>query len=614
MKLVYDIESDGLLDEVTTMWCLVAIDITDNNKVYSFSDHDDELPSISEGIELLRNADCLIGHNIINFDSPVIRKLTGINLYDEVKHIDTLIMSRVFNYNRPGGHSLKNWGKILGNDKLDYDDWSKYTKEMLHYCVQDVLVNVDVYHKVMREFKAISAKNPLIGQGLMVEHDIAHINTEMRREGWNFNMPLAVETLARMEAEMESISANIEPRLGKRKVWVDKEPKFAKFKKDGTYTAVTCRQLTEFFGYEVTPTDTHVLAPGAPFQRFKMDQITLGQTPLVKEWLLSEGWSPDEYTRKKIHGKWINQGPKFTSTSLKAFGELGIMIDDFYTLRNRVAVLQGWIENVEKHGDGRIHGDMFTIGTPSFRCRHKGLVNIPSTNAAWGKEMRELLRADEGDVLVGADSSGNQLRGFCHYVNNDEYTDIVMNGDQHQRNADALGCSRPQAKSFLYCFLFGGGDAKLGQCLTDKLDAKRGNKAREDFSSSIEGLAELKEQVEGEWRYKEHQQGVGWVHGLDGRPLFVPAEHQCLNYLLQCAEGITCKAAAVYFYKESKKLGLRTNIRIFMHDEIQISCHPDDAEKAAEVAAAGFREAPKVFGVTCMDGDAMHGTTYADTH
>ena len=614
MKLVYDLETNGLLSTVDTIWCMVAVDIDDNNKVYSYSDYDDNLPNMDEGIKLLRSADALIGHNIVNYDGPVIRKLLGINLYEEVKHLDTLIMSRVFNYALPGGHSLKNWGKILGNAKISYDDWSGYSQEMLDYCVQDVMVNVEIFHRLMGHFKSLMKKNPLISNGLRIEHDIAHINTEIREQGWNFNMYKALETHKKMKDRMDHIESILEPKLGTRTVLIDKTPKTPKFKKDGTYQATTVRLLTDYLGHEVNPEDTHLMPAGTEFQRSKQEQITLGQTALVKEWLLSEGWKPDDYTRKKINGKWVNQGPKFTGTSLKAFGELGMMIDEYYTVRNRIAVIEGWIENVESSTDGRIHGDMYTIGTPSFRARHSGIVNIPSVEAAWGKEMRELFQADAGEVLVGADSSGNQLRGLVHYVNNEEYTDVVINGDQHQRNADALGCSRSAAKTFLYCYLFGGGDGKLGHAVTGKLDAKAGAKARDAFAKSITGLAEIKGEVEGEWRYREHSQGVGWIHGLDGRPLFVPAEHQCLNYLLQCCEGITCKAATVYTWRKIKELGLRASIRIFYHDEYQISCHPDDAEKVKEIAIAGFREAPKEFGVMVMDSDGITGANYAETH
>ena len=93
---------------------------------------------------------------------------------------------------------------------------------------------------------------------------------------------------------------------------------------------------------------------------------------------------------------------------------------------------------------------MWTIGTPTFRCRHEVVANLPSVDSVYGKEMRSLLICEEGTTIVGADSAGNQMRGLCHYIGNDEFTNEVINGDVHQRNADALGVSRKLAKPFLY--------------------------------------------------------------------------------------------------------------------------------------------------------------------
>ena len=89
MQLVFDIETDGLYFDATKIWCLVAVD--ENNKVYSFTPN-----KIKEGIELLKSADKIIGHNIIGFDIPVIKKLTGVNLYEHTKVLDTLTLSRLF--------------------------------------------------------------------------------------------------------------------------------------------------------------------------------------------------------------------------------------------------------------------------------------------------------------------------------------------------------------------------------------------------------------------------------------------------------------------------------------------------------------------------------------
>ena len=146
------------------------------------------------------------------------------------------------------------------------------------------------------------------------------------------------------------------------------------------------------------------------------------------------------------------------------------MISEYYTLRNRTSVLDGWLDNIKQ---GRLHGNMWTIGTPTFRARHEGIVNLPGVSTPYGKELRELLVADEGMVVVGADSSGNQLRALAHYVGNADFTHEIIHGDQHSRNADILKCSRPVAKNYLYAYIFGAGMAKLGSILTGKPNARR---------------------------------------------------------------------------------------------------------------------------------------------
>ena len=122
MKLVFDIETDDL--DATKIWCIVAID--ENDKVYSYSED-----KINEGINLLQQADKIIGHNIIGFDIPVIKKLYDIDLYNPNKVIDTLVLSRLFNPTREGGHSLEKWGYRLALAKWDKPDFKTYSDEML---------------------------------------------------------------------------------------------------------------------------------------------------------------------------------------------------------------------------------------------------------------------------------------------------------------------------------------------------------------------------------------------------------------------------------------------------------------------------------------------------
>ena len=400
--------------------------------------------------------------------------------------------------------------------------------------------------------------------------------------------------------------------MGKRTVFIDKEPKTPKFKKNGEYNANTVRILSEYFDRPINPQDTHLMPAGTEFQRTREEQIELGSMELVKDWLLSIGWQPDEYQKKKVGFEWVTMGPKLTETSLKKLGELGEMVSEYYTIRSRRSVIEGWLD---KAVEGRLHGNMWTCGTPTFRCRHEVIVNLPAVDAEWGKEIRELLVADEGYVVVGADSSGNQLRGLCHYVGNSDFTNEVIYGDQHQRNADILQCSRPVAKSYLYAYLFGAGDGKLGQVLTGKNNPAVGKRSKEAFAKGIKGLGELREKISKIWKSTHHTQGNGWIPGLDGRPVFVPSDHQALNYLLQSAEGITCKAAISYAMQKIKEEGIDAQPRLFYHDEQAWICKPEDAEKVGKILKDSFKIGPTWFGVDCMDGgDPCIGGSYADVH
>lgn len=132
--VLYDVEGDSLYNDATTLWCAVMIDLpTGEVRGYRPEELDQFLCD-------LQAAEVLVGHNIIDFDNPVLKKLHGIELVME-KSVDTLVWSRLFFPDRPGGHSLRSWGIRLGCHKGDFDDFSKFTEEMYEYCLQDGVVN-----------------------------------------------------------------------------------------------------------------------------------------------------------------------------------------------------------------------------------------------------------------------------------------------------------------------------------------------------------------------------------------------------------------------------------------------------------------------------------------
>ena len=177
MKLVWDIETDGL--EATRIWCLCAYDL-DSGIEYKFSDYDADLLGSNEAIALLRLAEVHIGHNLIGYDLVQVKKLWGWEPREDQKVYDTWVMSQTLRYKRNHKHGLAGWGEALGNSKIHFDQWQEYSKEMLRYCVQDVKVNVDIYNALLEEFKQLYKINPLIREGLRIEHDAAHFNAFVR--------------------------------------------------------------------------------------------------------------------------------------------------------------------------------------------------------------------------------------------------------------------------------------------------------------------------------------------------------------------------------------------------------------------------------------------------
>jgi DNA polymerase I-like protein with 3'-5' exonuclease and polymerase domains len=409
----------------------------------------------------------------------------------------------------------------------------------------------------------------------------------------------------------------LEPRIGMRCIKTDGKDEFKEpaWRKDGCYTVATVKHfnLSQESGRTTRPIE------GA-YCRISFEQGKVGSIEVVKDWLYSMGWVPDEWNVEKINGKFVNKSPKITASSLEKLGADAMLVSEYYTIRSRKGILEGWIEAVKESPDNRLHGRMWTIGTPTFRCRHEVVANIPSVDSVYGKEMRALLISEPGTSIVGADSAGNQMRGLCHYINNDDFTNEVINGDVHQKNADILSgvhpCPRRTAKPWLYAYLFGAGPGKLGIILTGKTDVKIGKESASLFETSIPGLKELKDKLSNLFDKTSGAFGKdkAFIRGLDGRMVFVSSQHQVLNYLLQTAEGITCKAAIVWLTKELNKRNIPYYYTLHYHDELVVVCKDEHAEEIKQLSIQSFIEAPKDFGVMCMGGDAHIGKTYAEVH
>lgn len=618
-----DIETDDLLLECTRMWILCIIDVDTEEVTYW-------LEGDLGWKEVLDNAELIIGHNVLGFDLFAIEKLFGYKLPKSCKVHDTMLMSQVLDYKRFGeqGHSLKQWGIFLGDHKGDFTDFSKYSEEMLDYCIQDVRLLAKIYSFLTKEFETKSKFNNKLGLYLQAEHHVLRWASLARLHGWPFDLEAAKELEKRLMLELEKAYTALNSKLGTRAVPVDKvkgevEAKKPKWTRDGFYDQHTARWfgVNPCSGYE----GEERMIEG-PYCRIEFKPLSLDSVTDVKLFLYRNGWQPTEWNYKfnEETQKKEKTSPKITEDSLEFLGGDGKLYLEFLTAKSRHSVLKTWISNTDS--EGNLHGDCITIGTPSMRSRHNIIVNVPSSDSAWGPEMRLLFKCKPGWKLIGCDSAGNQARGLAHYLKNADFTDILLNGDIHQYNANILTAvlkgmgvdyevKRSQAKRILYAFLFGASGGKLWSYIFGGLDIENGNRLKEGFLKAVPGFSELVDNLKKYFnKTKKENKGYGYIPSIAGNRVYVDSNHKLLVYLLQSCEKVTCSAAAMLTMQRLEEEGIPYIPCIMMHDEIDFQVPEEFAERAAAIGKQAFADGPKLFGIDIMDGDAKIGYNWYDVH
>jgi len=598
MKLVFDIEANGLLTTVSKFHCGGAKDV-DTGEEYWFRPN-----QLQEFLDLLDSAKVIIAHNAFGYDIEALRILSGGTWKPKATVQCTKVMSQMLNYRRFGfGHSLKQWGEAFGDQKGDYNGgWDEFNEEMFEYMKQDVRLGTRVYNHLMQEVKNFvemsGSKNIL--RALRSEMQMDHIMVKQNRNGWLFNVKEAEELLKTVENKMKAIEGFINPNLSARVKAVDSEPKSPKFTKAGKPVA----WMSKWFELDdkCTVEDCPVWGP---FSRVEFIQGDVGNTDTVKRHLYKLDWKPDEWNWKKINGQFVKISPKLSDSSLEKLGKTGQALMEYYTLRSRGSIIKGWFEHVDK--DSRLHGDVFNIGTPTYRQTHKIIANLPSGKAVLGPKIRKLFISRNGYKLVSADSAACQLRLLAHYLKDTEFTHTILEGDIHQKNADILGCSRATAKPFIFAFLYGAGGKKLGQILG--VNEKEGNKKKKQF---LDAMPQLKALISKVQTIVDNQ---GYILGLDDRPIYTESAHKALNYLIQGAEAVVMKYTIIMIEEELKKAGLDASILLFYHDEVTYEVKEEQAEQTKEIIMRCFEEAPKQLGVNIMTcGDCKIGEDYYAVH
>ena len=575
-KVIFDIEGNGL--QPTVIHCLVAKEL--DGKIYKYGPD-----KIEEGIAFLNEADTLIGHNILSYDIPVIQKLYGVDLSDKDIE-DTLVMSRLFNPIRENGHSLKTWGYRVNFFKQEQpEDFEVFTPEMLEYCCHDVRLNELVYHALLKEQQGFSEES------VALEHKVARVMIDQENNGFKFDEKQATLLLAELKTRMNEVTDEVQKTFKPR--MVDIKRVIPKLKKDGELSKSGLRADE----YE------RCISTGnyEPFMRQELQEFNLGSRKQIGEYLIDFGWKPERFTP--------TGQPIVDEGTLKKIEHIreAKLIADFLLYQKRIAQVQSWLDAIEE--DGRVHGSVIPNGTITGRMSHNhpNVAQVPSISSPYGQECRACWTVDEGNVLLGVDASGLELRMLAHYMNDEEYVNEVVNGDIHTTNQKLAGLkSRDQAKTFIYALMYGAGDEKIGKISGGT--RKHGSQLRKRFLDNLPALKKLKDRVQQASRR-------GYLKGLDGRKIYVRSEHAALNTLLQGGGAIVMKKGLVLLEDLLQLNAISYKFVANIHDEWQIEVPEDVADFVGERAVDSLIKAGQHFKMRCpLDGEYKIGGNWSETH
>ena len=577
MELVFDIETDGLNPSV--IWCLVAQDKT--GKFYHYTEE-----NLDEGINLLKQADKIIGHNILGYDIPVIKRLMGTDLYHPDKVVDTLVLSRLFNPTREGGHSIAKWGYKLGLPKQDSPEWEKFSPQMLKYCERDVQINSKLFAHLKREAIGFSK------ECVRLEHETTYILEEQKQNGFLFDYEKAMLLTSKLSQNLKETEEKVHETFKPK--WVDIKEVCPKLKKDGTLSKSGLTDIE--YQERIATNDT------APFMRKELVEFNLGSRKQIGEYLKDFGWEPKKFT--PTGQPIVDEGTLKKITHIKE----AKLIADFLLYQKRLAQVHSWIDAVDTD-DNRVHGSVICTGAITGRMAHRNpnMAQVPAVYSPYGKECRACWTVPEGYKLVGIDASGLELRMLAHYMADEDYINEILHGDIHSTNQNfARLKSRDEAKTFIYALIYGAGDEKIGSIIGG--DRKTGKELRGRFLDSLPALRNLKERVD---RAAEKK----YLKGLDGRKIIIRHKHAALNTLLQGGGAIVMKKALSILDASIKLNTLDSKFVANIHDEWQLEVKTEQSDFVGRLGVEALTKAGEYYNMRCpLTGEYKIGESWYETH
>ena len=667
--VVFDIETDGLLDGLTRIHCLVLKDL-DTGQVLSCTDDSPEHSPIFQGLQVLSQAKRIYGHNIIGFDLPALQKVYP-EWTTQAKYFDTYIMTqqryahiKESDYQRAaggklpshliGGQGIEAWGYRLGIQKSDFtswceqngieEPWAQWRPEMQTYCEQDVEVNEVLVRKLR--------KAGLSRQALDCDHDLYWYLAQQERNGW----PIHEENLRNLIVDLTTRKQELESVL------IDHFGSW--YIPNGTTTP-----KREMKRKTSTPGVKEWITVGSTYTKIKLNEFNPNSRDQIIDRLKkAHGWVPTEFTKG---GK-----AKLDEDTIKGLDfPIATEMQEYLMVSKRIGQVsagkKAWTKHMRADGyqGGVITGQQhihhsIRRSTVTHRGIHSfpNLGQVPASHSPYGPECRSVFTVPgngEGDwVLVGSDADGLELRMLAHYLHpfdGGKYAEALLNGkkenktDVHSINAAALGLTRDDGKTWVYAWLYGSGNENLGSisdCTPAEIEkfkdtkkwakeveyrkrkglplddrkiawAVKGAKQKADFLRKIPALAELKAKI-------DEAVGRGYLTLPDGRRTYIRSAHSALNFLLQGAGAVVCRHWIVEFNRRlMERFGTPAGggwqyawaAVGWIHDEVQVAVRREHAEEVAQILIDSMPPIGELFGWRLpLVANADIGPTWRETH
>lgn len=455
--------------------------------------------------------------------------------------------------------------------------------------------------------------------GLMLEQEVSRVIQKQEEYGIYFDTPEANRQILWLESEKERLYAEVRgyltydvvPKETTIPKGAGKSYEVANFGsyelKEGEKNFVKKIYLKngEYVKSIISHFDDYNIVSG-PFSRVVFEEPSISKRLMIIKQLLRLGWKPKEFTKTKQPKITIEGLPVDTIEKIGPFGEA---LSLWYTYNHRQSQITGFLPHVRP--DGRISAQCNPCGTNTFRARHRVVANIPRPTSVFGYEMRSLFRVAPGRVFVGADVAGLELRMLAHHMKDNDYIYQILEGDIHVYNMNMAGLrTRDQAKTFIYGFLYGAGNPKIGEIVNGS--AKAGGILKNTFLNSLPKLKLLMQKVQ---KFAERQ---GFVPSIDGRKIWIRSfegrvlTHTALNALLQANGSIVTKRAMVIASDEIKRRGLDAHQILFYHDEFAYDCKWQIAYEVGEILEDSMRLAGEYYDLNIpIAGDATYSNDWS---